>query len=287
MFNILRGYIKTWKFTLRIESKTAITEQYMRESVFKTGTKAGAIADYIKYTPSTATLEITRNPFGFTNKSKKGNHDGVRVGAWGETSDDQFVRDTVKSLKKEGMTVLTDTVVLNTALPDTPAEFNQYFIGDDNVVKNLELFKRRIIGLVSYFPDIYRLMPSYGAGDFHVIKIPMSNFQFGAYEEMRAIERKQEVNNARRRLRAQNAGIFEETASTYRMYSRAFCNFVFPAPEINRPFKIKPSAEELASAEEDVQIAEDTNYNARITEVLQPTAGTSRRVFEPGRTTNV
>ena len=282
LFNILRGFIKTWKFTLRIESKTAITEEFMREAVFKSGTKVGSVADYIKYTPSTATLEVTRNPFGFANRTKKGSHDGVRVGAWGETSDDQFIKDTVKALKKEGMTILTQTVNLNTALPDNPAEFKQYFIDDDNSVKNLELFKRRIVGLASYFPDIYRLMPLYRASDFHVIKIPMSNFQFGAYEEMRAQERKQEVNNARRRLRAQNAGIFEETASTYRMYSRAFCNFVFPAPEISRPFKIKPSsAEELATAEEDMEIAEDSDYEGRIKEALHQLEVRSAEFLSP------
>ena len=294
LFNILRGFIKTWKFTLRIESETPVTEEIMRNTVFKSDTKLGRVADYIKYTPSTATLEITRNPFGFTNKTKKGNHDGVKIGAWGNAGDAQFIKDTVNALKKAHMYILTDTVELNTALPDKPDEFKRYFIDENNTVKNLELFKRRIVGLASYFPDMYRLMPLYRSQDFHVIKIPMSDFQFGAYEEMRAKERKQEVKNAQRRHRARNTGIFEDTSSTYRMYSRAFCNFVFPAPGIKRPFKIKPtSEEELATAEEDMRLAEDgpreedaataedADYNVRLRDALAQLEARSAEFLSP------
>ncbi len=61
----------------------------------------------------------------------------------------------------------------------------------------------------------------------------MSDFQFGVYEEARADERRQETNNAKRRKKGGD-NLFD-TTSTYRIFSRAFCNFAFPRPP-GRPF---------------------------------------------------
>ena len=66
----------------------------------------------------------------------------------------------------------------------------------------------------------------------------MSNFQFGSiYEEARVQERKLESQNAKKRKKAgpKKDGLYEDTVSTYRIFSRAFCNFVFPRPDIVRP----------------------------------------------------
>jgi hypothetical protein len=65
LFNILRGYIKTWKFQLRISTKQrvnrdAILEMFEEED-FKT-------YDFVEYSGNN--LTITRNPFGFVNAKK-------------------------------------------------------------------------------------------------------------------------------------------------------------------------------------------------------------------------
>ena len=87
-------------------------------------------------------------------------------------------------------------------------------------------------------------MPRYNKTDnFRIIKIGMSDYQLGVYEQARKQERKLEKNNAKNKAKQQagaNAGIFEDTVSTYRIFSRAFCNFVFPK-EIPRPL---PRSEE-------------------------------------------
>ena len=67
----------------------------------------------------------------------------------------------------------------------------------------------------------------------------MSMYQFGVYEEARKQERKLEKRNAQKRLKKKDTNIYEETVSTYRIFSRAFCNFVFPNQEIERPLPIK------------------------------------------------
>ena len=74
------------------------------------------------------------------------------------------------------------------ALPDKLKTFNPLFIdtvsGD---MKNTNLFKRRIIGLTSYFRSAQEaLLPRYNQErDTHIIKIPMSHYQLGIYEEAR------------------------------------------------------------------------------------------------------
>ena len=159
-----------------------------------------------------------------------------------------MLKKITKLLKKNGIKINPSSTQVKEykALPDTLDEFKAYFIDDKNEVKNMGLFKRRIIGLASYFRSAQEsLMPKYNKSeDFHVVEIPMSDFQFGVYEEARVQERKLEMQNAKKRKKQAASGVFEETVSTYRIFSRAFCNYVFPAPDIRRPMP----AESLESA---------------------------------------
>ena len=130
-------------------------------------------------------------------------------------------------------------------------EFKAYFIDSKNTVKNMDLFKRRILGLASYFRSAQEsLMPRYTkGGNFHIIRIKMSDFQFGVYEEARVQERKLELRNARKKKKKKD-GLYEDTVSTYRIFSRAFCNFVFPRPDIKRPMPNASDNLETALLEE-------------------------------------
>ena len=240
LFNMLRGKIKTWTFKLAVSASRKINAETFKK-LFKSTVLGGNVMDYMDYKPSTATLTVTRNPFGFVNKTSKGVYKGVRMGERGELSDDEFVASLERVLNKESIKIVpgATSIVLYKALPDTLEEFNAYFIDEDNEVKNMGLFKRRILGLVSYFRDITSLMPRFNKStDFRVVKVPMSDFQFGVYEEARMQERKLELQNSRKRNKAKakgKDGQYEETVSTYRIFSRAFCNFVFPRPAIGRP----------------------------------------------------
>ena len=124
-------------------------------------------------------------------------------------------------------------------MPDKLKEFNELFIntktGD---VKNEHLFQGRILGLTSYFRSAQeQLMPAYDIEEDLVIEnIPMSDYQFGIYEKAREGERDIEKDNARKGKTS--GGVYEDSTSTYRIFSRAFCNYVFP-PQIGRPFPKK------------------------------------------------
>ncbi len=251
MFNILRGRIKTWTFNLTINKERKVSQEFF-ESIFKSTVLGGNIMDFVEYKPTSTTLVITRNPFGFINKTKKGVYDGVRVGDRGEISDEDFIGYVTRLLQKNGITVNPAGIRVSSykALPDTLQDFQSLFIDEGGDVKNMNLFKRRIVGLASYFRDMYSLMPKYEKDEnFHIVRIPMSNFQFGVYEEARIQERKLELQNARKRKK-RGDGVYEDTVSTYRIFSRAFCNFVFPRPDIKRPLPGRATDMETAVLEE-------------------------------------
>ena len=241
LFNILRGKIKTWSFKLTIDRQARVSKQFF-ENIFKSTILGGNVMDYIDYKPTTTTLSITKNPFGFVNKTKGKEYIGVRIGDRGEIDDETFIQLVIKILKKHDIKVARSDIKSSEykALPDTLDDFKSYFIDEKNNVKNMELFKRRVVGLTSYFRSAQEsLMPKYTKGqDFHIVENEMSDFQFGVYEEARVQERKLEMQNAKKRKKQASSGIFEDTVSTYRIFSRAFCNFVFPKPDINRPLPI-------------------------------------------------
>lgn len=145
-----------------------------------------------------------------------------------------------------------------TALPSTLDEFNSMFIEPGTLqLKNRDLLIRRILGLTSYFRSAQEsLLPAYDAeANFHLIEVEMSDHQFAFYSRIRDIERNQESQmkkNAKKRGTGAAAAakgkkgaagsgdgagageIYEDVSSTYRIFSRAFCNFVFPT-SIHRP----------------------------------------------------
>jgi hypothetical protein len=270
LFNILRGYITSWSFKLDILAERQINTAYL-QTLFKSTTQGGNILDVLEYKPANTTLVITRNPHGFFNKTtgKDNAYAGVHleVGDRGEISDEAFLALVTAILKKNNIKVQPNGVSMKEykALPDTLDEFKNYFIEENGNLKNMNMFKRRILGMTSYFRSAQEsLMPRYqkeNPADFQIIKIPMSDFQLGVYEEARVQERTQEKKNAmKKKLKKPGvSGLYEETASTYRIFSRAFCNFVFPQPAIVRPMPDKKNkkGEETSLADAVKEVDED------------------------------
>ena len=124
------------------------------------------------------------------------------------------------------------------ALPDTFELFEgQYIDPVTKKIKNIDALKRRIVGLSSYFRSAQEnLLPRYNKTlgvDYHIVRIPMSNFQFGVYESARREERKSEKKKPKQTV----GELYEDSSSTYRIFSRLFCNFVMP----DRPIPLKKS----------------------------------------------
>ena len=259
LFNILRGKIKTWYFKLTVGADAGAGKKISQEffhDLFKTTILGANVLDYMEYKPTSTTLVITRNPFGFINKTKDYAYDGVRVSERGDMNDDTFVKYITKLLENNNIKVVSGgiRVELYKALPDNLDEFKNYFIDATNEVKNMNLFKRRILGLPSYFRSAQEgLMPRFEKSkDFHIVKIEMSDFQLSIYEEARAAERELERQNAKKKKKKTGTEVYEDVVSTYRIFSRAFCNFVFPRPAIRRPMPKGDENLETAIMEESI-----------------------------------
>jgi len=253
LFNILRGYIKTWNFTLSTETNKKLSKETLQDIFARE-----KVLDYIDYIPSSKTLTVTRNPYGFENKitsssgykgvtnekKEKRNEKGeievdskgnILYEERGQISDSDFIQRIVKILKRNDITAIANgtTYNVNTALPDTLDEFVNIFINKDTGnLFNVEKFKRRIIGLTSYFRSAQEeLLPSYDRNfDKHEVYIPMSDYQFKVYEDYRHEERTSEKPNKKTSATIDPDGIFKEPSSTYRIFSRLACNFVMPKP---------------------------------------------------------
>jgi hypothetical protein len=173
------------------------------------------------------------------NDYKDGKYGGIKIDDHGQVTDENFKRMIIEILKKENIEIVDSKIKIdrNVPLPDRLDPFKNYFINSDTgYITNSDLFKRRILGLTSYFRSAQeKLMPAYTKeNNFNVVKIPLSEYQFGIYEGARVEERKLEKQNKKKKKKQIDNAIFEDSASTYRIFSRLFCNFVFPK-EIKRP----------------------------------------------------
>jgi hypothetical protein len=106
------------------------------------------------------------------------------------------------------------------------------------------------LGLTSYFRSAQEnLLPDYvptETGDiYHVVKSEMTPYQFGVYAKIRKIEADREKNAKKQQRKKQDDELFT-ISSTYRIFSRAACNFVFP-DGIDRPL---PNGAEEAEVDE-------------------------------------
>ena len=111
--------------------------------------------------------------------------------------------------------------------------FRKYFIEENKeefTLKNEEIFKRRMLGLISYYDSKKGNYPDVIQNDIY--KINMSSYQFQIYEILRAKERSSERGGK------SNKKGKKKVKSMFRVFSRQASNFVFPE-EIYRPYPDK------------------------------------------------
>lgn len=274
LYNILRGYIKTWNMTVNVQTSQKVDTNAILDMFDKAGLKTH---DYVEYSGNK--LIITRNPFGFVNTKKRGvlkgtqkrvvadkpktrkikggaagesfqRYDGVKLDESGNLSDADFLKKVLYILNKNGLDVQEKTIEinLNKCLPDVKDDFLKTFVNEDTEqAQNINLFQRRILGLTSYFRSAQEnLLPSFVTteqGDnYHIVYNEMTDHQFGVYTKIRKEEADREKAAKKQRKKQpdpkqEDLDLFS-ISSTYRIFSRAACNFVFP-DEIERPIPTK------------------------------------------------
>jgi hypothetical protein len=159
---------------------------------------------------------------------------GVKIDEMGNISDTEFQKQVIRILDKNGMSVIgKPKIVKELALPDDKELFYEMFINNEKgELMNIDLLKRRILGLTSYFRSAQeQLLPSFVKDDdganYHIVNINMSSHQFDLYNDIRMDERQEEEKKKKRRVKRGDEEE-EKFTSTYRIYSRSVCNFAFP-----------------------------------------------------------
>jgi hypothetical protein len=321
LFNMLRGYIKTWTFTLVSKSEDKLNTNTILKMFEKEKFK---LYDYINYSGNN--LVITRNPFGFVNVNKRGHrggskkndkkddddkkndktnldssndivigvqdsydndkentdiyeggarsseeeedvadkYGGVVLNVEGNISDDEFKTRIIDILRKNKIEIILSNITITNhkALPDDTDAFLSTFVNPDTgVLQNTDLFKRRVLGLTSYFKSAQEnLLPKYNKSTDKIIeRIPMSDHQFNHYAKARKDERDREKKQ-KKQNRNVDKSLFK-TASSYRVFSRAICNFSFP-DEIPRPVKENAFVGEKSESEEEEKEIDENDLDA-------------------------
>jgi Type III restriction enzyme, res subunit len=250
LFNLLRGYIKTWKIPLTVTTSQKIDKETLTQ-MFREGDEKGL--DYLDYSPSTKILTITHNPFGFHNSytDVRGVYNGVVYDSNYKVTDTAFLSRVLGILRGRGIDVNASQVKVlqQKALPDTFDTFMGQYIDENSLqLKNVDGLKRRVVGLSSYFRSAQEgLLPKYEKEtDYHLLRIPMSDYQFEIYEKERKKERKTEKASKLKKPAALNLqnDVYKEATSSYRIFSRLRCNYAVEDRPYPEAFRSKGTQEE-------------------------------------------
>jgi ubiquitin C-terminal hydrolase len=118
--------------------------------------------------------------------------------------------------------------------PPVMKDFNEYFIDEKTAaVKNTDSFTRRTSGLVSYYRGSKEeLMPKVTIDE--VISCKFSDYNQSEYEKIRMEEINKE-SKTKKSVGAEALELTKKNSDSYRLSSRAICNFCFPV-DIPRPY---------------------------------------------------
>jgi hypothetical protein len=171
--------------------------------------------------------------------SAAANYNGIMLDDTGNVTDAEFVEGVCNSLVAAGV-VVTKSGIKQTnhmCLPDTLEDFAARFLNAnaDGLVRTAT-FKKRIIGLTSYFRTaqeslLPRLVEAADGSAYNIVRVEMSDYQFGMYVKARQEEEAKSKSASKSRSMSKANDMFGESASAaaYRLNTRACCNFAFPS----------------------------------------------------------
>ena len=164
MFNILRGNINVCECTVT----TASGAKASKQAVEKAMDQIPHIDYVVNYKVETGSLQFIRNPYGFINYEADGVYKGVVSdesvdGINNRQGDEEFWELISKKLSAlpKPMKISNKQITPNKLLPDKYDDFVSMFISENKSTGIMKLnqerltsFKRRIIGMVSYFRSV-------------------------------------------------------------------------------------------------------------------------------------
>lgn len=144
----------------------------------------------------------------------------------------------------------------NTLFPIMRKDFYEYFASDEfNAVRNKAVFIERIIGMVSFYAGIHdpqgHVVPR--RQDDIVVQVPMGNYQWNMYLEMRKEEwtfERQSKFSKKSFKEAVYKKSKRESIGTFKINTAQACNFVFPE-SINKQFEVLKANESIKKVSEE------------------------------------
>lgn len=237
LFNLIGGYNFSYEFRVSHGNRNLVSQKSF-VNLFRANLKT---VDLIEYMPFTNVLRITQNPFGFIR-----NTDGTIQydEEFGKISSSEFKIKIVELLKTNGYKIMDKKTVLYKKFPDDEVEFNKMFVGSKNNFVKKTYFQSKIVGMVSYLGDKKSLMPDVivpdetpsnsPPDDIFIERVKMNDYVLKEY----SIERKKETEIDKRNRKKASMKNQDSFSSSYRIFSRSACNFVFPE-NIVRPMPHK------------------------------------------------
>ena len=214
LFNILRGYIELTYFRI-LKVPGIYGEEW----------KLGDLEEELMSNPNIDYLEI--------NKLNRSIEFHIKVKHYTPEYRDvmEFIENTCNN-RSVIIKFLELKKVSLFPIEDDGEIFRNYFIKEDlekgDKLKNENVFRRRILGLVSYYKAENENYPKVKHNDYY--RVEMSNYQFQIYEILRAKERLSEKGSSK-----SSGKKSRNVKSTFRVFSRQASNFVFPE-EVHRPY---------------------------------------------------
>lgn len=158
-----------------------------------------------------------------------------------ERSIEAWATRVSSSLAAAGLPALSNMKFLSVPrLPDIEKNFKELFIDVDKLVvkKGLEIpLMERLSGLISYYKGGKADLMARVTTD-EVVEVNMSDIQLKKYSDQRKQEIDKELKKTKKQPAVPGAVGYEEATknvnSTFKIFSRAACNFVFP-DELERP----------------------------------------------------
>lgn len=217
LFNVLRGYIEITYFSI-----VRVDRQYGNTWELSTVEKELLKNKYIDY------IDI--------NKITKMIEFHITVKSYAEEYQ-KVINEIFRICTTMGVEVKYNTKVDYSLFPisndgdDFRASFVEDKINIGEKLINGDIFKRRIMGLISYYTPLSIDLPTIIRKDYY--RVEMSYYQYIIYELLRIKERKTE--KGQQKTSGKKRKTKEAVKSTFRVFSRQACNFVFPE-SINRPY---------------------------------------------------
>jgi len=225
IFNILRGYMRVLEIQFKSTFDTGIDYDKLKYNL-----KKNKYIDQIIIQKAKKQIKISQNPDNFITSS---DNKGLLYKPDEYITPEKFKEDIMKILQTMGYKFnITDKK--ETCFPEDEEIFEQIFYNRElNKIKRIDLIKKRIVGLTSYYE--YQDQSKYPQlKPINIVQVPMSEFQFGTYERFRHQEIEEEKIMKRRNKPEDD----DANQSSYRIKSRLACTFAFPE-EIGNPYDTK------------------------------------------------